>query len=274
MNLEEENRKYRQIIGTQSDFYCIVTHPSLKKRSIKAMGIDAYHNKVEVTPFQPKWHQLVYITHGELQVHFGDSTKTAKAGEIMIMPAQLHRSLSAEMDAGWLWVHLQDVPVYSFLKAKGIQIRKCDEGTDLMRLYSLLRGEPQGSVIEGSYIEIISEKLIRLILKNKMRPHEVEFNALWQKVRELPDLPWSIEILCEEMKISKGHLHKLCTKYFNSSPRDIINNIRLEYGAFLLRATTKKIETIAYECGFSSARAFSKSFLKRYNTRPGKFRHH
>jgi len=273
MEFEEENQQYRTITGERTDFYCIVTHPSLKKRNIRALGIDAYRNGVDVSSFPPKWHQLVYITHGEYSIHFENQTLSAKQGEIIIMPAQFERRLSSDcQEVGWLWIHLEDVPRYSFLKAQKVQLRACPEGKDILKLFEYMRKEPQGSILMNSFVEIVSEKMVRLLLDHDLRPYEAEFNELWQKVREKPDAPWAVDLICQELKISKPHLHKLCAAYFNASPMEIVTEIRLEYGAFLLKATSKVIDEIAYLCGFSSARSFSKSFLKKYEVRPGKFR--
>ena len=273
MDFEEENRKYREITGERTDFYLIISHPSLKKRSIRAMGIDAYKNGVEVGKFSPRWHNIVYMMYGELNAKFGDQTVTAKEGEILITPARIERTIfSTSKAAGWVWIHLEDTPVYSNLTSAGIKVRKFPKGQNLVHLYEMLRAEPEGSMLQSSYIEIISEKYLRVLVDHKLKPYEADFNLIWQKVRAQPDIPWSVEMLCNELKVSRGHLHKLCTSYFKSSPMDIITNIRLEYGAFLLKATTKVIDDIAYECGFSSARSFSKAFLKKYESRPGKFR--
>ena len=273
MEFEEENSIYRTITGERTDFYCVATHLALKKRNIRALGIDAYRNGVSVSSFPPKWHQLIYITHGEYSIHFEGQTLTAKQGEIIIMPAQLERSLSSNTsEVGWLWIHLQDVPRYTFLKARKVQLRPCPEARDILELFEYMRKEPQGSILMNSFIEIVSEKMVRLLLDHDMRPYEAEFNDLWQKVREKPDVPWAVNLICQELKISKPHLHKLCASYFNSSPMEIVTEIRMEYGAFLLKATNKAIDEISFLCGFSSARSFSKAFLKKYQIRPGKFR--
>jgi AraC-like DNA-binding protein len=273
MSYEEENEQYRTITGERTDFYCIVSHPSQNRRNIRAMGIDAYKDCVRVGKFTPFWHQLVYITHGKFTIHYDNNRSlTANKGEVLLMPAGLERTLSAEIDAGWLWLHLEDEALYTGLKVQGVLKRKCPDGDDLVTLYRLLRQEAQGSVLRNSYIEVLCEKMQRLLLNKKIRPYENEFNELWQKVREMPGTPWSIDLICQEMKLSRPHLHKLCVSYFKNPPMEIISEIRLEYGAFLLKATSEIIDEIAYRCGFSSARSFSKSFLKKYAMRPGKFR--
>jgi len=273
MDFEEENRLYREIVGERTDFYLIISHPSLSKRSIRAMGIDAYKNGVQVGTFTPKWHNIVYMMYGELNAKFGNEVVSAKEGEILITPANIERTLySTSKEAAWIWIHLEDLPIYTNLTSEGIKARKFSKGEDLVQLYKMLRSEPEGSMLQTSYIEIICEKYLRILVDHQLKPYEAEFNLIWQKVRAQPNIPWSVEMLCKELKISRGHLHKLCTSYFKLSPMDIISGIRLEYGAFLLKATTKIIDDIAYECGFSSARSFSKAFLKKYQMRPGKFR--
>ena len=272
MSYEEENNQYRIITGERADFYSIVSHSSQKWRDIRAMGVDGYRNGVKVGKFSPLWHQLMYITRGQLTIHFNGKYLTASKGEILFMPAGLERELSSEVDVGWLWLHLQDDARYTALKVKEVFKRKYSQGEDLVTLYRLLRLEVLGSPLRNSFIEILCEKFQRILLDKKIRPYESEFNVLWQSVREKPEMPWSIDLICKEMRLSRPHLHKLCNDYFNSPPMVIVSEIRLEYGAFLLKVTTDVIDEISYRCGFSSARSFSKSFLKKYGRRPGRFR--
>ena len=50
---------------------------------------------------------------------------------------------------------------YTFLKAQKVQLRSCPEAKDILEIFEYMRKEPQGSILMNSFVEIVSEKMIR-----------------------------------------------------------------------------------------------------------------
>lgn len=71
---------------------------------------------------------------------------------------------------------------------------------------------------------------------------------------------------------SREHLGRVCRKYLNKAPSQLVNDIRLEHSAKLLTATNIPIVEISGECGFESLSYFYHRFKERYGLSPLEFR--
>jgi len=74
--------------------------------------------------------------------------------------------------------------------------------------------------------------------------------------------------------MSREHVTREFKKYFNSTPTDYINYMKLEYAAQLLKNTDMDVIDICYECGYDGLSYFYKMFKNKYNLTPGRYREH
>lgn len=77
--------------------------------------------------------------------------------------------------------------------------------------------------------------------------------------------------LAQAAGINLYYLIKVFSKNFGVTPHEYIANRRLEKARFLLEGD-RPIEQIAFEVGFKDAKAFSRSFKKRFGVSPSEFR--
>lgn len=78
-----------------------------------------------------------------------------------------------------------------------------------------------------------------------------------------------LEQLAQEVGLSPFYFQRLFKKEMQETPAECVNRIRLERAAHLMVIDAKLSMTdIAYDCGFSSLSAFSRSFLKRFGQTP------
>ena len=75
--------------------------------------------------------------------------------------------------------------------------------------------------------------------------------------------------LCDK---SPEHLSRMCKKYLDKSPTQLINEIRCEYAARMITYTDTKIIDIAYESGFGNLSHFYHTFGNLYGIPPNVFR--
>ena len=73
-----------------------------------------------------------------------------------------------------------------------------------------------------------------------------------------PDL--NVEILADEIGISRGHLHRKIKEITGTSPGEYIRAIRLNQAAQLLKGAKKNISQIAYSVGYNNPSVFSTAF--------------
>ena len=71
---------------------------------------------------------------------------------------------------------------------------------------------------------------------------------------------------------SRSHLARLVNKYFGMSLNEYINELRMHRAYGDIMFTSKRIEDIAYDVGFSSVSHFNKLIKQRFNATPAALR--
>ena len=71
---------------------------------------------------------------------------------------------------------------------------------------------------------------------------------------------------------SREHLSRMMKKYYNMSPAEFVNELRLDYCIHLLTRSDVSVVDICYGCGFENLSWFYKVFNKKYGTTPSKYR--
>ena len=78
----------------------------------------------------------------------------------------------------------------------------------------------------------------------------------------------TLDILAQELHVTKYYISRIFTQKLHSSFPDYINQLRVEYAVYLLQNTDFPICDIAFECGFDCIRTFYRVFKKHMNTTP------
>lgn len=84
--------------------------------------------------------------------------------------------------------------------------------------------------------------------------------------------PIKITDLAEMEHISANHLTSILKNGCGVSFRTFLNLARVEKSAAMLLASSKSLQAIAYECGFSKYKYFCDSFLRSFRTTPLQYR--
>lgn len=110
---------------------------------------------------------------------------------------------------------------------------------------------------------------------DKMETPEVRGNdeALMDRIiqsvnHHLDDSEFTVEQLCEEVGISRAHLHRKMKELTGMPVTEFIRNIRLEQAARLLKERKLNITQVAYSAGFSNLGYFSTVFRKHFGVTP------
>ena len=78
----------------------------------------------------------------------------------------------------------------------------------------------------------------------------------------------SVESLASACNISISALERRFKKHLQKTPRQYINEVRLDNARQMLRETEKPIGTIAVETGFADHSHFSRAFVRQYGMTP------
>ena len=82
---------------------------------------------------------------------------------------------------------------------------------------------------------------------------------------------FSVEILAGEMNLSRAQLFRKVKALINISPSELINDLRLQRAAYLIRAKADNVAQIGYAVGFNEQSYFSKRFRKKYGVSPSEY---
>ena len=81
----------------------------------------------------------------------------------------------------------------------------------------------------------------------------------------------NVEMLAENVGISRVHMHRKLKEMTNQSARDFIKNIRMKQAAYILSTKKLNISEVAYAVGYSSLPYFSNSFKTYYGVSPREY---
>ena len=84
----------------------------------------------------------------------------------------------------------------------------------------------------------------------------------------------SVEMIAEEVGVSRVHLHRKLRQLTNQTTRDLIRNQRITQAAKLLKEKKMPIAEVAYFVGFSSPAHFTTSFKAMYGMSPSQYTNH
>lgn len=82
----------------------------------------------------------------------------------------------------------------------------------------------------------------------------------------------SIDDLTRISSISESHYRRKFKEYFNTSPAEYINLVRIDHACELLARTDEKIEDIAIQTGFQTLGSFTRNFKKLVGELPKDWR--
>ncbi|MDY3929197.1 MAG: helix-turn-helix domain-containing protein [Clostridia bacterium] len=94
----------------------------------------------------------------------------------------------------------------------------------------------------------------------------------YEKMKKPQNFIYGVEKMYEISGKSREHLSRSLKKYYNTTPTDLVSDLRLNYCANLLLSSNLSVTDICYECGFDNLSWFYKIFLKKYKISPGQYR--
>ncbi|NKB60763.1 MAG: helix-turn-helix domain-containing protein [Gammaproteobacteria bacterium] len=86
------------------------------------------------------------------------------------------------------------------------------------------------------------------------------------------DGPLSVDVLAKEAYFSPYHFHRIFRAIAGETLGDVIQRIRLEYGARQIRHGVHDMAIVAQGSGYESTEAFSRAFRRGFGMPPGAYR--
>lgn len=104
------------------------------------------------------------------------------------------------------------------------------------------------------------------------RPYEAAIRRQVASIREQPGSVPKIRDLAKAMALSPDHYSRIFKKTVGQSPRELVQEARLERACQLLRETPLGITEIAEQVGYADVFQFSRIFKRRRGVAPSRWR--
>lgn len=98
--------------------------------------------------------------------------------------------------------------------------------------------------------------------------------AARESIRVYPHFKNGVDAFVKCAGRSPEHVARECRKHFGKTPRDFVNEARLEYAAAQLCTSNQPILDIVFEAGFENVGHFYQLFRRRYGSPPRQYRRH
>lgn len=89
---------------------------------------------------------------------------------------------------------------------------------------------------------------------------------------QLQNPSFNVEMLVEELGISRVKCYRIFKETLNQSPSDILMSLRLQKAEVLLKTKRLNISEISFECGYNDPKYFGRSFKKYFGKTPKEFK--
>lgn len=232
---------------------------------------------------------LVVLSGSFIHELNGKKTKLEKGMAQIIRPCDMHGFLPADTNTKSVLRNIaveKDVFIRELVKSEIVnesEIGNIDAfpvsslDHDALHLYK----EKTSGLLFGSDTESFKEYLFFNILS--------DFLLRYKKEKNLADIPLWLLHTCNEMhkkdnyveglprmveisQKSQEHLTRSVRQYYNMTPTEYINQIRLQNAAAMLQKSDMKIIDIIFECGYNSLSYFNRLFKMYYGLSPREYR--
>tara|TARA_R110002050_G_scaffold92269_1_gene193122 strand:+ start:13595 stop:17452 length:3858 start_codon:yes stop_codon:yes gene_type:complete len=117
--------------------------------------------------------------------------------------------------------------------------------------------------------DILTEKTPLITANDKLLKNSLEIIK-----KELQNPSFNVEMLVDQLGISRVKCYRLFKEILKQSPSDVIMSLRLQKAEALLKTKKLNISEISFECGYNDPKYFGRSFKKYFGKSPKEFKEH
>ncbi len=126
--------------------------------------------------------------------------------------------------------------------------------------------------LRGLISALFAEMFRHMTLVDRIRGNSQALNSVINFCSRNFNRELSLEILSEELHMSKYYISHLFGSRFNMKFNDYINSLRVSAACRYLCNTDKSITEISELVGFGTPRTFNRAFLKQFGKSPSEYR--
>lgn len=221
--------------------------------------------------------QLWWMASGECRFEADGKWSPLSASDVFLYGPDEEHALSAGPDGSdFYFVTFDGLDPIGALAMAGLGCGRLPAGACPSSLFSeLLEGiEAPGPEAERKCSATAYEILLEIAFRgNEEGKSKDSGEAVFQALqRHFADPGFGVAQLESLLQIHRSTLFRHCRRRYGRSPTDLLNQLRIERGAALLRDTSLPITEVALLSGFADANYFSKAIRRRLGRSPTELR--
>ncbi len=121
----------------------------------------------------------------------------------------------------------------------------------------------------------IQQKIFEILTEDNenITPNEKLLKRALEIIKEeLQNPAFNVEMLGEQLGISRVKCYRLFKETLNQSPSDILMSLRLQKAELLLKTKKLNISEISFECGYNDPKYFGRTFKKYFGKSPKEYK--
>ncbi len=170
-----------------------------------------------------------------------------------VLPEVMHFSGITADDPVWTTILLIDAEMENAAIPRTALVDRLTEVLFLKLLYRYVEKNPE---LPGFIFAFSDQRIYRML----------------ELIHREPATPWTLESLGNKIGMSRATVARQFHNVVGMPPLQYISNWRMMKAHHMAKYSTLPFEEIAEQVGFSSARALSKAFLRKYNYTPSQLR--
>ena len=235
---------------------CLAVVPSGVNHSLETRGIIDNELNIPCTPDGPPVHRIVAGDSGPLDMIVGCGTLRVRFGEALGLFDHLTdiviADLSSVPDAPGLFQSI--LAEQSLLKDGSLVLQSAMMTQLLIHFFRVIADQSDAPIPWLAALE--DQRLGRAL----------------NKIMDDPGAHHTVESLAAEANMSRSAFAKHFSDAFDRSPMNLVNCVRLEQAARVLKNSQLSVDSVAGRFGFASRSHFSQAFKRHTGVSPAEYR--
>lgn len=284
--MKENHLLYTLDLKDKSDWLIVSAHPLMHTMGMVVQETgDFYLKGYSMTERQGlSSFEIAQILSGEMELEFREKKYCIQEGDTLWIDCREYYRVVSQKDVNTIFVHFDyQAAIYyfeQFYELNGNSPRICLKDSRkiekrIRQLIELYRG---GDSLAKDFraAEILFSIMTQLVLEVMPEPQEGHLcEHVLQMTRYMQEHyqeKITLDMLSEELHISKFHLSRLFRQAMGMTPGEYLTRLRINRAKLLLRQTGDSIAAICEQIGFENPSYFIRLFRRFENSTPGEYR--
>ncbi len=223
---------------------------------------------------------LEYVRKGELLVRQRDRGYRLGPGDVFLMQPEIENEFVSGADGCHkISVMISGKMLKSYLGESGLGETDVVTGLDRHHIERLLHRLDELAETGGppapEQNALCTFELLQYLRTQPAREDVPEALTLLRgELEENPGFDWTRELMAERCRCTPAHLTRQFRRYFNTTPHQMLLELRMRRARHLLEREELSIKEISVAVGYPNSLNFSTEFRRRVGMSPREYRRH